>query len=371
METHSILAPLIADIADLGGIILVLPLMLPVVGLLLGLVLGGRHLGRFFLLLSLPGVQILGVMGAGVILLGNLVALRQARLKLLIAYSTVAQIGYLFLIFPLAAVDESAALTGGMLQVVSHACAKAAMFMAAGMIAGALGHDQIRRLGGIGRALPITLLAFGLAGLSLMGLRPSGGYLVKTLLGAAADGSGQWWWGLIMQSGGLLTAAYLFWVLGNALSSAPAASGRFLTLIKRPGRTQELVVLALALCALLLGLLPPAVFDIIGIVRAGIDASTAVSTALAGAFDWGKLWGDVWPILIVGLLVLGMLPWPDRELGASGDFPAMAPSVTGRGAAALGAVLEHADGVLRRWPVAGLSLLVLILALVGTLFAGS
>ena len=66
------------------------------------------------------------------------VALRQARLKLLIAYSTVAQIGYLFLMFPLATalsalqLSTDPASTGGMLQAVSHAIAKAAMFLAPG-----------------------------------------------------------------------------------------------------------------------------------------------------------------------------------------------------------------------------------------------
>ena len=71
--------------------------------------------------------------------------LRQARLKLLIAYSTVAQIGYLFLMFPLA----SAALGGGRRSAaascrrLSHAFAKAAMFLSAGLIAELLGHDRI------------------------------------------------------------------------------------------------------------------------------------------------------------------------------------------------------------------------------------
>ncbi|MBK5962669.1 NADH-quinone oxidoreductase subunit J [Thiocystis minor] len=331
----------------------------------------------FFLILRiwfdvLPGAlnpmtaQILGALGAGAILFGNLIALRQARLKLLIAYSTVAQIGYLFLIFPLAASAESLALTGGMLQVVSHACAKAAMFMAAGLLAGTLGHDRIRDLGGSIRVLPITVLAFGLAGLSLIGIQPSGGYLTKTLLTAAVDGTGQWWWGLVMQAGGLLTAAYLFWVLGHALSGPPSGQ-----VVARPGRAQELVVLALALAALLLGLLPPALFDLVGVGRAGLDASAAVSTAMAGAFGWSKLWGDVWPILVVGLLVLGMLPWPDRQANASERLAATTSSVTGHWAAALGAILERADRGLRKWPVAGLSLLVLALALAAAIATGS
>src|SRR6516162_10570466 len=132
--------------------------------------------------------QVLGALGAAAIIFGSILALRQARLKLLIAYSTVAQIGYLFLMFPLALKPETGypwstvAWTGGVLQAISHAFAKAAMFMAAGLIAEALGHDRIAGLAGVGRALPITVFAFGLAGLSLMGLPPSGGFVAKAML---------------------------------------------------------------------------------------------------------------------------------------------------------------------------------------------
>ncbi len=115
---------------------------------------------------TLPSAEMLGGLGAMAILLFSVVALRQERLKLLIAYSTLAQIGYLFLMFPLA-FDAAAgrmgfggALTAGMLQAMSHATAKAAMFMAAGSIYAALGHDRIAGLAGIARALPISVLAF-------------------------------------------------------------------------------------------------------------------------------------------------------------------------------------------------------------------
>ena len=77
-----------------------------------------------------------------------------------------------------------------MLQLVSHAVAKAAMFMAAGLIGEALGHDRIAGLGGIGRALPMTVFAFGLGGMSLMGLPPSGGFVAKAMLLTAAVGRG-------------------------------------------------------------------------------------------------------------------------------------------------------------------------------------
>src|SRR5262249_60197841 len=132
------------------------------------------------------------------IVVGSVVALRQERLKLLIAYSTLAQIGYLFLMFPLSyhaasgRLESGGALAGGLLQAISHATAKAAMFMSAGLIYAALGHDRITRLGGIGRALPMSVFAFALAGGGLIGVPPSGAYLAKDLLLQAATGARQW-----------------------------------------------------------------------------------------------------------------------------------------------------------------------------------
>jgi formate hydrogenlyase subunit 3/multisubunit Na+/H+ antiporter MnhD subunit len=225
--------------------------------------------GSFFLLVRLwfdamPGLlsngaaQLLAALGGAAILVGSVLALRQQRLKLLVAYSTVAQIGYLFLIFPLAAglaaneTWSATAWTGGWLQLFSHAFAKAAMFMAAGLIAEALGHDRIAELGGIARALPITMFAFGLAGLSLVGVPPSGGFTAKWLLLLAAVVAGQWWWMAVILVGGLLAGGYIFMVLGKALGNASEP----LILCKPVSRHRELIALSVALCAVLLGLVP-------------------------------------------------------------------------------------------------------------------
>ncbi len=209
-------------------------------------------------LINLAAAQLLATLGAGAILFGSVLALRQQRLKLLIAYSTIAQIGYLFFMFPLAAglatnePSSGIAWTGGWLQLFSHAFAKAAMFMAAGLIAEALGHDRIADLGGIGRALPITMFAFGLAGLSLVGVPPSGGFVAKWLLLLATVAQGQWWWAAVMLAGGLLAAGYVFMVLGKALGNASGP----LTLHAPVSRYREMVALGVALCAVLLGLVP-------------------------------------------------------------------------------------------------------------------
>jgi formate hydrogenlyase subunit 3/multisubunit Na+/H+ antiporter MnhD subunit len=201
--------------------------------------------------------QVLAAMGAAAIIVGSVLALRQERLKLLIAYSTVAQIGYLFFIFPLAIGAHSwaaSAWVGGALQAVSHAFAKAAMFLSAGLIAKALGHDRISEFRGLGRIAAPAVLAFGLGGMSLMGLPPSGGFTAKWLLLTAAIDSGQWAWALVMAAGGLLAAGYVYRVIAPALAPAQEVSLARPT----PGLSSgAALALGLALLAVMLGFAPP------------------------------------------------------------------------------------------------------------------
>jgi multicomponent Na+:H+ antiporter subunit D len=202
--------------------------------------------------------QALAILGAASILFCSVMALKQERLKLMIAYSTVAQIGYLFIVFPLAADTGTVppwatiAWTGGALQLVSHALAKAAMFLAAGAIAEAFGHDRISDLGGFGRVLPISAASFGLAGLSLMGIPPSGGFVAKCLLLTAAVIGGHPWLAATILAGGLLAGGYIFRVVDRALAT-PAVP----IVARKPiPRRLELAALTLALAAVLLGLVP-------------------------------------------------------------------------------------------------------------------
>jgi len=193
--------------------------------------------------------QLLGLLGAAAVLWGGLQALRQTRLKMLIAYSTVAQLGYLFLAFPL---GSNVAWQGALYLLLSHALAKAAMFMAAGNILCFGGHDRIADLDRVAQRLPLSLAAFGLAGVSIMGLPPSGGFIAKWLLLEAAMRSGQWWWVIILILGGLLAAAYVFKVIGYAFTQAVMTHEA-----RAVPATMEWAALVLALVAILLGLVAP------------------------------------------------------------------------------------------------------------------
>jgi formate hydrogenlyase subunit 3/multisubunit Na+/H+ antiporter MnhD subunit len=202
-------------------------------------------------------MQLLASLGAAAVILGSLSALRQARLKLLVAYSTVAQIGYMFFVFTLvpAAQGEtwvaSTAWTGGFMQVVAHAFAKAAMFMAAGLVAEALGHDRIDDLAGLARRLPLVVFTFAVSGLSLMGIPPSGGFSAKWMLLMAALAQGHWLWAAVIIGGGVLAGAYVFRVMGRMMAEPPQGLAA-----KPVSGTRQGVALALALVSVVLGLLP-------------------------------------------------------------------------------------------------------------------
>lgn len=303
----------------------------------------------------MPGVpgytasQLIAALGAMAIVFSSVLALRQERLKLLIAYSTLAQIGYLFLMFGLAfdlqtgRIESGGALSGGMLQAMSHATAKAAMFMAAGLIYAALGHDRITGLGGIGRVLPLSVAAFALGGIALVGVPPGGAALAKDLLLQASAETGQWWWGAVIQVGGTFTSAYLLLVLAHALM--PAASP--ITLRVAVPRSQEAAALVLAVCSLLLGLFP-------------WDRYLAVPHGIAAAsFDIGKLLATVVLILVGGALAILLGRWAGPVPVPKALGPAIEPAR--RIAAALASPFERLDVMLRRWPAAGLALLVLMI----------
>lgn len=206
--------------------------------------------------------QVLGALGAAAILWGSIQALRQPRLKLLIAYSTVAQLGYLFLVFPLALFREAGftAWTGGLIMLGAHACAKTAMFLIAGNVLHAAGHDRIRDLDGVTGVLPLSAFAFGLAGLSLVGLPPSSGFAGKWLLLNAALAEGQWWWLVVILAGSLLAAGYLARV-GTRAFRRPPESVSF----RRVPRLMEWTALGLALLAVGLGFAANPAAELLGV----------------------------------------------------------------------------------------------------------
>ncbi len=197
--------------------------------------------------------QLIGALGAAAVIWGSWLAWCQPRLKQVVAYSSVAQIGYLFLLFPLTfGVDASVSLQaqqGITLQVISHALAKSAMFLAAGNLILAVGNNRVDALAGVSHFLPFSLFSFGLAGVSLMGLPPSGGFAAKWMLLQASMASGQWWWILVLVGGGLLSAAYVFRIYRASFLERDEKDHFY-----HPDRRLEVVAMLLAVASLGLGL---------------------------------------------------------------------------------------------------------------------
>ncbi len=240
----------------------------PVSGLLSGLVIKASfYIGaRLWLELgnslgSVALAQLLGILGATAVVWGSWMACCQQRLKQVVAYSSVAQIGYLFLLFPLTfGVSEAVSLQaqqGMTLQVISHALAKSAMFLAAGNLILSMGSGQVSSLAGVSHFLPFSLFSFGLAGVSLMSLPPTGGFAAKWLLLQASLNSGQWWWVLVLLAGGLLAAAYVFRIYRASFQEVSNHDDFY-----HPSRSLEVIPMILALMALGLGLLAEPVLSV-------------------------------------------------------------------------------------------------------------
>lgn len=208
--------------------------------------------------------QLVGVLATVAIIGGSVQAILQRRLKMLIAYSTVAHIGYLFLLVPLTISPASDnadwnfdGFAGGMYHLLSHALAKSAMFLSAGVVVLSMGNDHIRNLRAMAHQLPLSTFAFALAGVTLMGLPPSGGFVAKWFMVNAAIESGQWWWAVVLLLGGLLTAVYVFRVLRYAF--LPPHPPHF----TEPPRRLEYVAMALALLSMAIGLRAVEAFDLL------------------------------------------------------------------------------------------------------------
>jgi len=170
---------------------------------------------------------VLAGMGTAAILVGAVMALQQTHLKPLIAYSTVAQVGYWFLFFPLlmdpgtgslegqpgTELQDGAVLAGALGGTVAlalgHGLAKASLFLSAGHLKDLYGTDEITALRGAGRHHPMLVMSMGLSAVGLIGLPISLGFTGKWLLATSAVAAGHYWMVVVLVAGTLLSAAYL------------------------------------------------------------------------------------------------------------------------------------------------------------------
>jgi len=158
-------------------------------------------------------------LGAATLLLAGLIALVQTDIKRVIAYSTMSQIGYMFLGVGLGA------YANGMFHLMTHAFFKALLFMAAGIVIHALaGEQDLRKMGGLRTFLPRTYWAFMVGALALAGVPPFAGFFSKDSILAAALAHG--WYGQLLWVAGMvgafLTGLYTFRMLFMAFWGEPS-----------------------------------------------------------------------------------------------------------------------------------------------------
>jgi NADH-quinone oxidoreductase subunit L len=196
-----------------------------------------------------PRVQdIAAGLGAATLLIAGLIAVVQVDIKRVIAYSTMSQIGYMFLGAGLGAYASS------MFHLMTHAFFKALLFLAAGLVIHALvGEQDMRKMGGLRRFLPGTYIAFLVGALALIGIPPFSGFFSKDSILAAALAAG--WYGQVLFAAGIvgafLTGLYTFRMVFLVFEGEPSPYAR--EHFHRPERTEPWLWMGLTVGVLTVG----------------------------------------------------------------------------------------------------------------------
>lgn len=183
---------------------------------------------RFIYSIYGPSVKLDGY-SAGVIFIGlsiaamfiaSFVACSQRNIERMLAFSSVAQIGYITLGISFAV---KTGLTGALVHLVNHAFMKGALFMCTGALMLRVGSVKLDDLAGVGRKMPITMGLFAAAGLSLIGVPGTVGFVSKWYLALAAFEIGQGWIAFAIMGSSLLAVVYVGRVIEVAYFREPSA----------------------------------------------------------------------------------------------------------------------------------------------------
>lgn len=175
--------------------------------------------GGEFVFQELPVGTILVVFSVAAMFLASMVAIYQQNLKRMLAYSSVAQIGYVTLGIALA---NQSGLTGGIVHLFNHALMKGALFMALGCVYLRVGKMRVENLAGIGRKMPLTMTAFVIGGLSLIGVPGTVGFISKWYLVLGAFEAGMWWLAFVIVGSSVLAVLYIGRVVEAAWFREPS-----------------------------------------------------------------------------------------------------------------------------------------------------
>ncbi|MDH3899780.1 MAG: proton-conducting transporter membrane subunit [Gammaproteobacteria bacterium] len=195
-------------------------------------------------LAEIPATRWLMYVAAATLLLAAIVALRQDNLKLRLAWSTISHLSYVVLGTLLA---TPLGIVGGGMHIVMHAFAKITLFFCAGAILVATHKTQVSEMNGLGRRMPVTMGAFFIASLSLIGLPPLGGFWSKWFLALGTLDSQQLVMLGVLLAGAMLNIAYLLPIPMRAFfSSECEETGSSGSLHAPPACVAALVLTAMA-----------------------------------------------------------------------------------------------------------------------------
>lgn len=153
------------------------------------------------------------IAGAAGVIFASLYAIYQRNAKRLLAYSSVAQVGYMALGIGF---GSMLGVTATVVHIFNHALMKAALFMAVGAIVYRIGSSRLEDMRGLGRRMPFTMLAIAIAGLSLIGVPGTVGFISKWYLMLAAIEQQAWFIAVLVLAGSLMAVVYI-WKLVETL----------------------------------------------------------------------------------------------------------------------------------------------------------
>jgi multicomponent Na+:H+ antiporter subunit D len=192
---------------------------------------------------------VLTYLSAAGVVVGSVLAIRQRDLKRMLAWSTVAQLGFIGIGIGLA---NPTALAGALLHVLNHALMKSCLFLAAGGIIAGAGVKDIQRFAGLGRRMPLLMAGFGVAALSMIGVPPTAGFFSKWYLLTGALEGGALLPALVIVGSSLMTGAYFLRTFEQSWAKEPVDPGVAAAVEARPAILTPVWLLATAI--LLLGL---------------------------------------------------------------------------------------------------------------------
>ncbi len=185
--------------------------------------------GFDFAFMNAAFTYVLLPLGIAGMFVASLVAIFQEDVKRMLAYSSVAQIGYMLLGLSFA---SAAGLTATLVHMFNHALMKGALFMAVACVVFRCGSHSVQAFAGLSKRMPYTTWAFILSGLSLIGVPLTVGFISKWYLLQAAFDAGHWYAGFLIVASSLIALIYIGRIAELMLLREPASEGKYVIAAK-------------------------------------------------------------------------------------------------------------------------------------------